>query len=286
MSFIKLAKQNMTEQSGKLAKAMSIQFFVILTIVLQIVVVFCSFKGTLFPGSEIMFDIAGTCAEIIAGLYGITLAGYTFFLSRIDALMASDMTLDYIVNSVKLKYKYIIWYITFNVLMTLFISLFLMYYPAPDEETLSFFYRLFCNEFVVFLGTSIVMILYYSVSIIEPNCIEKEAFKQKKKLSRSYGKEGDVVAFISMYDKIEARCNAMIPENVLSQLHENKGKHFEYTIELIHETKPMMRPVIPEIRRIHRYYECVVNCSPMTVSQEMCTTAQRVLKFLQDGYKM
>lgn len=283
MSLSKSLKQNATEQSGKVAKAMSIQFFITMTMILQVVVVVLSLKGTLFPGGEIMSDIAGTCAEIVAGLYGITLAGYTFFLSRMDALMASDMTLDYIVNSVKMKYKYIIWYITFNVLMTLFISIFLMYYPAPDEETLSFFYRLFCNEFVVFLGTSIIMILYYSVSVIEPNCLEKEASKQKKKLSRSLGKEGDVIAFISIYDKIEARCNAMIPENVLGQLHENKGKHFEYTIELLYETRPLMRPVIPEIRRIHRYYECVVNCTPMTVSQEMCTAAQRVLVFLQSG---
>lgn len=283
MSLSKSLKQNATEQSGKVAKAMSIQFFITMTMILQVVVVVLSLKGTLFPGGEIMSDIAGTCAEIVAGLYGITLAGYTFFLSRMDALMASDMTLDYIVNSVKMKYKYIIGYITFNVLMTLFISIFLMYYPAPDEETLSFFYRLFCNEFVVFLGTSIIMILYYSVSVIEPNCLEKEASKQKKKLSRSLGKEGDVIAFISIYDKIEARCNAMIPENVLGQLHENKGKHFEYTIELLYETRPLMRPVIPEIRRIHRYYECVVNCTPMTVSQEMCTAAQRVLVFLQSG---
>lgn len=283
MSLSKSLKQNATEQSGKVAKAMSIQFFITMTMILQVVVVVLSLKGTLFPGGEIMSDIAGTCAEIVAGLYGTTLAGYTFFLSRMDALMASDMTLDYIVSSVKMKYKYIIWYITFNVLMTLFISIFLMYYPAPDEETLSFFYRLFCNEFVVFLGTSIIMILYYSVSVIEPNCLEKEASKQKKKLSRSLGKEGDVIAFISIYDKIEARCNAMIPENVLGQLHENKGKHFEYTIELLYETRPLMRPVIPEIRRIHRYYECVVNCTPMTVSQEMCTAAQRVLVFLQSG---
>lgn len=282
MSLIKSLKQNAVEQSSKVAKAMSVQFFITLTLVLQVVVVIFSFKGTLFPGGEVMSGIAGTCAEIIAGLYGITLAGYTFFLSRIDALMASDMTLDYIVNSVKMKYKYIIWYITFNVLMTLCISIFLMYYPAPEEETLSFLYRLFCNEFIVFLGTSIIMILYYSVSVIEPNCLEKEAAKQKKKISRSFGKEGDVIAFISMYDKIEARCNAMIPENVLGQLHENKGKHFEYTIELLYETRLLLRPVIPEIRRIHRYYECVVNCTPMTVSQEMCAAAQRVLVFLQE----
>ena len=282
MSLNKSIKQNITGHSAMVVKAMSVQFFITMTIILQIVVVIISVKGTLFPGSEIMSEIAGTCAEIIAGLYGITLAGYTFFLSRIDALMASDMTLDYIVSNVKIRYKYIIWYITINVLMSLFTSIFLMYFPAPDGEKLSFFYRLFCNEFIVFLGTSIVMILYYSVSVIEPNCLEKEAKKQKKKLSRSFGKEGDIMAFISMYDKIEERCNAMIPENVLGQLQENKGKHFEYTIELLYETKPLLRPVLPEIRRIHRYYECVLNCTPMTVSQEMCEAAHRVLVFLKE----
>ena len=283
MNSMKELQMHAKEQGTKIAKAMSIQFFVTLTIILQIIVVVVSFKGTFFPGGEIMQGIAGTCAEIIAGLYGITLAGYTFFLSRIDALMASDMTLDYIVNSVKMKYKYIIYFITFNVMMTLFTSIFLMYYPAPDDQMLSFLYRLFCNEFIVFLGTSIIMILYYSISVVEPNCLEKEAAKQKKKLSRTFGKEGDVIEFISMYDKIEESCNAMIPENVLSQLHENKGKHFEFTIELLYETKPSMRPVIPEIRRIHRYYECVVNCTPMKVSQEMCVAAERVLAYLHNG---
>ena len=70
--------------------------------------------------------------------------------------------------------------------------------------------------------------------------------------------------------------------NVLGQLQENKGKHFEYTIELLYETKPLLRPVLPEIRRIHRYYECVLNCTPMTVSQEMCEAAHRVLVFLKE----
>ena len=69
-----------------------------------------------------MASIVSTCAQIIAGLYGITTAGYTFFLSRIDALMASDKTLDYIVISIKNRFKHLIWYITFSVMMTLMFS--------------------------------------------------------------------------------------------------------------------------------------------------------------------
>ena len=65
-----------------------------------------------FPGADVLRTIVTTCAQIIAGLYGITAAGYTFFLSRIDALSAQDMTLDYIVASLKNRYKRLMWYIT------------------------------------------------------------------------------------------------------------------------------------------------------------------------------
>ena len=123
MSLGKQMKNKALERSGSMMKAVSFYYFFSITILAQILVVWLSNKGSLFPGSDILMQIVGICAQIIAGLYGITLAGYTFFLSRIDALMASDTTLDYIVNSVKSRFKYLIWYITFNVLVTLFISI-------------------------------------------------------------------------------------------------------------------------------------------------------------------
>lgn len=55
------------------------------------------------------------------------------------------------------------------------------------------------------------------------------------------------------------------------------------TIELLYETRPSLRPMIVDLKRIHRYYECVVNCSPMSVSQEMCNVAQRVLTYLENN---
>lgn len=39
---------------------------------------------------------------------------------------------------------------------------------------------------------------------------------------------------------------------------------------------PAMVPLLLKVRRIHRYYECTVNCSPMTVTKEMCALAQQV----------
>lgn len=249
-------------------------------IIAHIITLWLSMQEHLFPGTDEFMSIISTCSEIIAGLYGTTLAGYTFFLSRIDALMASDTTLDYVVSSIKNRFKYLILYITFNVLITLCISIILMYIPMPTGEEITFLYRLFCNEFLLFLCFSIVLILRYAILVVNPNCIAKEAAKLKQKLSRDHS-VGSVSEFIALYDQLETHCNHLLPANVLNQIHENKGKRFAYTIELLSEQKVLPLPLILDLTRIHRYYECVINCSPLSVSGEMCSLAHRALLFLE-----
>ena len=276
----KLRKETAVHSEAAIA-AMSLPGIIAVNIVAQVVAIWLSARKGLFPGADMFLNIISTCSEIIAGLYGTTLAGYTFFLSRIDGLMASDATIDYVVASIKNRFKHLIWYITFNVLVTLAISITLMYVPVPEGEKTGFLYRLFCNEFVLFLGFSIAMILYYSILVINPNCVEKEAAKLKKRLCRR-GPAGSAVEFIALYDRIEAACNDLLPANVLNQIHENKGKRFEYTIELLAEQNILLLPLTADLTRIHRYYECTINCSPLCVHEEMCVLARRVLAFLEN----
>lgn len=74
---------------------------------------------------------------------------------------------------------------------------------------------------------------------------------------------------------MERRCEALVDSAVLNQIYENKGRRFEYAIELLMLGDPAMVPLLLKVRRIHRYYECTVNCSPMTVTKEMCALAQK-----------
>lgn len=272
------------ENHPKEMKNKIVSFYVIVaaTVIGHGLAIALSTKGSLFPGEDVMLSIIGTCAQIIAGLYGITMASYTFFLSRIDALTAQDTTLDYIVASLKKRFKMLIWCITVNVLVVLFVSIILMYCPVPSEDDHVFFYRLFCNEFVISMVFSIVLILYYSILVIDPNAVEKEAKKLKKRISHSLIPTGSVTEFISLYDRIENQCNSLLSQTVLNQIHENKGKHFELSIELLKVQHPTLLPLIPDLNRVHRYYECTVNCTPMTVTREMCQLAAQVLAYLQE----
>ena len=273
------------ETTLRIVSVQGIVSIVIVTVLVHAGALLFSFKGSLFPGTDVMMTIITTCSQIIAGLYGITMAGYTFFLSRIDALMASDVTLDYVVASVKNRFKYLIWFITFNVLMVLTTSIVLMYCPDFSDGDFAFFYRLFCNEFVISLGFSVVLILYYSILVIDPNCLSNEAAKLKKKISQPVGLSGSAADFISLYDQIEARCNAMLPQSALHQIHENKGKRFEYTIDLLHEQGLLILPLIHDLKRVHHYYACTINCTPLSVTQEMVTLARRVLTVLNQMNK-
>ena len=281
MNFRRHLGNELADQGQRLFKVASFHLLPVIAVVGQLFVFWFSVKENLFPDNDALMTVISCCAQIIAGLYGITLAGYTFFLSRIDALMATDATLDYIVSSVKQRFKVLIWYITATVAATLFISVFLMYYRQDSGVIPAYLYRVICNEFLLFMGFATSLILYYSVGVVDPNCLEKEARKLKRKLGYRFGPAGSAVEFIALYDQIEQRCNEMLPEAVLHQIHENKGKHFEYTIELLQEQKILLKPLAADINRIHRYYECSINCRPLSVSQEMCLLAERVLSCLQ-----
>ena len=109
----------MNEKKPSASKFLTGHILLCATIALHIGALLLSIRISVFPDGDVLRTLVTTCAQIIAGLYGITAAGYTFFLSRIDALSAQDMTLDYIVASLKNRYKRLMWYITGNVLQTL-----------------------------------------------------------------------------------------------------------------------------------------------------------------------
>ena len=285
MRLTRFREKEFLGKGQRVIKFFSIPTVVFLTAAAQLSVLILSIKGSFFPETDSFLTIVGTCAQIIAGLYGITMAGYTFFLSRMDALSASDMTLDYVINSIKTRFKFLIWFITYNVLITLFVSITLMYAPAPEDERHEFFYRLFCNEFLLSMIFSVVLILYYSILVIDPNCIEKEARKLKKRLSRQTGAPGDAVAFFIKYDRLADYCSELLPNNVLSRIRENKGSRFEYTLELLEEQRILPIQLIRDLKRLHRYYECVLNASPISVTKEMCDLADKVLEWFDDTEK-
>ncbi len=277
-----MAKKNKKLLRGDLPlKIMTFQTLSVATLVSQVLVFLLSTKVGFFPSEDALMNIVSSFAEITAGLYGITLASYTFFLSRIDALSAADGTLDFVVEGIKKKFKYLIWHITLNVMMVLGITAVLKYSPVPERGQMYFYYRLFCNEFVVFISFSIGLILYYSVLVVNPNCIQSEAKRLKKKLSEEEAETGSVIEFLTLYGRLNQVCQEQIPQDAMEILTQTKGNQPSFYLMLLKENRPELIPLLPELNTIFRYYACVVNCNKLGVTEEMCRRARMLLDKLE-----
>ena len=90
----------------------------------------------------------------------------------------------------------------------------------------------------------------------------------KKQIQSDISGAGETMAKVASFQ--------LLPETVLHQIHENKGRQFEYTIALLQDQALLPKPLIADLRRIHRYYECCVNCTPLSVSREMCLLIRKV----------
>ena len=88
---------------------------------------------------------------------------------------------------------------------------------------------------------------------------------------------------LDLYDRIQTACCARLPQTVLHQLQQNKGRRLEPVLELLHQQDADVRGVYHDLVSIHRYYECMVNVSPLEASAEMCALARRTLQTLQQG---
>lgn len=243
----------------------------------QIGVFWFSSKESFFPNTDVLMSILSICSTIIAGLYGITVAGFTFFLSRMDAMSQADSTVDYVGSSLKNKFKVLICSITTNVCLTLFISIALMYIPVSKELSEIFLYRLLFNEFVLFFFSSIGLIMVYSMMVIDPNSIQNEAEKLKKKISKPDAQPGNAAQFLSAYAALENACENLLPSQAVSQLKRDKGSRFVSILSLLYEQDILDKKALDKITTVHHYYACAVNCKTMRVSRQMCTLTMELL---------
>ncbi len=279
---------NKSQQPARIRKrrnALFVPLIILTCLANQCFVVGISAVMSIFPKEEVMLDVCSTFAEIIAGMYGIILASYTFFVSHIDTLSASDTTLDYIVETIKERFKWLISALTFNVFIVLISYIILNYIPIPENVYLNYFYRLFFNELVACMIFSIVLILFYSVHIITPDFISKEAAALREHICSSKAPRGSVSLFMDHYHQIEEFCHQLYLTCFSNWSSANSEPRIKFVLNMLHSEEMLEDDLIHTIRKIAQYHACTVHCKELRVTQEMCVLAEETLLLLKQKAK-
>lgn len=143
-----------------------------------------------------------TSAQVIAGIYGLTLTGFVFFRNELSREEFEDETLVDAVESLKKRYFMLLIFITAISILTLLLSNLAISHEGSGNSHL--------NTIIVNMGqsafvTNLFVIAYFIFDVISPKRIEAASRKLQEKVDPSglQEKKGVLEDFLKNYNQIE-----------------------------------------------------------------------------------
>lgn len=241
----------------------------------------------LFPLIEFERDaicsVMSTCAEVVAGLYGITLTGYIFFADRFRDTSNEDESLYDAVQALLLRYNHMAGLISVMCLVCIVCGEGIVLYGSntilPDG-----LYRFIVDETLLLFFVTFDFILYFVISVLDPHKVSRISTQKKEKLS-SDKKTGDLQQFMADWNAIEDQLYAM-GEKLFKTIRlvpgAGKKPQLIHNMELLRNYGRIGMGLWRKLDRLRQYHNLVVHSPNMSVSQEMCDLAREVRAELAD----
>ncbi|MGG7632824.1 hypothetical protein [Pseudomonas sp. ES1] len=169
--------------------------------------------------NQIMY-LYSTSAQVIAAIYGLTIAGYIFLRSEFIREAKDDPTLAEPIEKLENRYFQQLSFITALAMTTICVaSLVIAYETDKDIQRLT----ILMNSAQCLFGISFLAIFFFIVDIVQPGNIKSASKKIQKKIDPfREGQQGNFNKFIENYSRIE---NALSQCIDLSYKTTKQGRH-------------------------------------------------------------
>jgi hypothetical protein len=144
-----------------------------------------------------------TSAQVLAGVYGLTLTGFIFFRNELSREEQEDETLADAVESLKTRYFRLLAFITVLVLITITLSNLAITIASSRHSALGV---IVINSGQSLFATSLGAIAYFIFDVISPNRIEATSRALQSKVDPTYDRanKGSLEDFLRNYNQIES----------------------------------------------------------------------------------
>lgn len=230
---------NMIKQLKKRPDAIWLLPITISTIIFQVLIVVDSIFRILPIAEDSALQIMATGAEIIAGLYGLTLTGYIFFMDYLQEQIRDNALIAEVVMLLRRRYYKMICIISVESVAAIIVAIILNFYDLQSQVLPLGVLRFFVNEtFYLMIGV-VFAIVYFVLDIVNPDKIARVSQKHKE-----------------LMEEAEEEIEKVIPVDI--QMEEKKEpeeeKQFDKKHRLPHvfhkkETEKVKSPKAPVIKR-------------------------------------
>ena len=227
---------------------------------------------------EAVSNVLTTSAEVVAGLYGLTLTGYIFFLDRLQQKADSDELLEDIIVLLKKRYHNMVLMLSGTCFAVIFLAFsFTIYNPAcnilPD-----WLYHFWGFEALFLVFATLLFNIYFVITVVDPDKIPRVSLQYKLKLSTGEAEFGSLQEFLQDYEDIEHLLMEKGQGLAVSQIGTNPWKAIKHLNgkERIEIRKVVSDPLLKNLTKLSQYYSYMVFSQEMTVTKEMCQLAKEV----------
>lgn len=143
-----------------------------------------------------------TSAQVLAGVYGLTLTGFIFFRNELSREEFEDDTLTEAVESLKSRYFKILTFVTILSIITLLLSNVVISSESGSNSVIT---TILMNIGQSFFVINLCVIAYFIFDVISPKRIEKEskAIQHQVDPLVSNQDQGSLETFLTNYNKLE-----------------------------------------------------------------------------------
>ena len=228
--------------------------------------------------------VLSTCAEVIAGLYGITLTGYIFFADRFQNTSKEDESLYDAVQALLLRYNHMAGIISLMCMICIVLGEGIVLYGV-NTLLPRWLYRFWINETLLLYFITFDFVLYFVISVLDPRKIDRISTQKKAKLSVETIM-GDPQKFLEDWGAIEQKLAALREKLVRDmRLIPGAGKNkpqLVHTLEVLRNYGRISGNLWRKLDKLRQYHNLTLHDPGMTVSQEMCDLAQSVRAELEN----
>lgn len=257
-------------------------------IILIIFSLVSAFIGTCYPvwilnENQILY-LYSTSAQVLAGIYGLTLTGFVFFRNELSRKEFDDDSLIEAIESLKERYFKLLIFVTLLSIFTLLICNFIISIEGWGK---SIFKTIVMNVAQSSFIVSLITIAYFIFDIIAPKRIEKASLKLQQTFDPINDdiKHGSLEIFLKNFNQTEYilqkygkafqsksynfQSQRRIPNVKLAQILLQAGK-IDY-------------PLYDEIIKLITLRNSIVHGAKPVVSSNMVATSENILRALSNA---
>lgn len=227
---------------------------------------------------EAISNVLTSGAEVVAGLYGLTLTGYIFFLDRLQQKAVDDELLEDIISLLKKRYHNMVLLLSGLCFVAIFLAFCFIIYNTESNILPVYIYQFWGYEALLLVIIALLFNIYFVITVVDPDKIPRISLKYKQKFSSSETELGSLQEFLQDYEDIE---NLLIEKSsgiAVSQIGTNPWKALKHLNgkERIEIRKIVSDPLLKNLTQLSQYYSYMVFSQEMTVTKEMCQLAKEV----------